>query len=140
MYLFVIAVYPSSRNKLTLWVLDKSDLTLDYDNTLIFSNKSDSKRTYKKKYGYCPGVGLIGDTDQKLEHMVRPYRLVVTKTKKFDGQTNMFTGEASCYSAILTDDYEMTNQEVYLQIYLYSCKVGEVWKVHKTKNIWQSQL
>ena len=34
---------------------------LDYDNTLIFTNKSDAAKTYMKKYGYCPGVGIIGN-------------------------------------------------------------------------------
>lgn len=43
-----------------LKLLDQNDLTLDYDNTIIFSEKADSKMTYKKDYGYCPGVGLIG--------------------------------------------------------------------------------
>lgn len=40
--------------------LAKSNLTLDYDNTIIFTNKSDSATTYKKAYGYQPGVGIIG--------------------------------------------------------------------------------
>ena len=43
-----------------LGVLSKEALILDYDNTIIFNNKADSKNTYKKAYGYCPGVGLIG--------------------------------------------------------------------------------
>ncbi len=37
------------------------ELTLDYDNTIIFNNKGDSTNTYKKEYGYCLGVGLIGN-------------------------------------------------------------------------------
>lgn len=36
-------------------------LTLDYDNTIIFTKKADSVNTYKKEYGYAPGVGLIGN-------------------------------------------------------------------------------
>ncbi len=35
------------------------ELTLDYDNTIIFNNKADSLNTYKKEFGYCPGVGII---------------------------------------------------------------------------------
>jgi hypothetical protein len=38
----------------------KKDLILDYDNTIIFTNKADAKMTYKREYGYCPGVGIIG--------------------------------------------------------------------------------
>ncbi len=41
--------------------LSVKELTLDYDNTLMFNNKADSAKTYKKAYGYCPGVGIIGN-------------------------------------------------------------------------------
>ena len=34
-------------------------ILLDYDNTLIFSNKSDAAMTYQKQAGYAPGVGII---------------------------------------------------------------------------------
>ncbi|TGV00213.1 IS1380 family transposase, partial [Flavivirga rizhaonensis] len=44
-----------------LGALSKEPLILDYDNTLIFNNKADSKNTYQKAYGYCPGVGIIGE-------------------------------------------------------------------------------
>jgi len=39
-------------------------------------------------------------------------RLVVTKTKRADGQTNLFTGEDFIYSAILTNDFIMTDDKV----------------------------
>lgn len=198
-------------------LLDQSNLTLDYDNTIIFSKKADAKMTYKKDYGYCPGVGLIGGTvvyvenrngnsdaktlqdetlermftalsaakikikrfradgatynlktltaackyadkiyvrarkdqavlkaiasvnqwdkvetkneivyygsvefipfkkrarESKLEHLLRPYRLVVTKTKNSDGQIDLFTGEACDYDVIITNDYDMSNLEI----------------------------
>lgn len=35
-------------------------VVLDYDNTLIFTEKSDAKMTYKKHFGYAPGVAMIG--------------------------------------------------------------------------------
>ena len=41
--------------------LNKGKHTLDYDNTLIFTNKADAKMTYKKKFEYAPGVGIIGN-------------------------------------------------------------------------------
>ncbi len=44
----------------SLKCLSKPNLTLDYDNTIIFTNKLDSAKTYKKAYGYQPGVGIIG--------------------------------------------------------------------------------
>jgi len=45
----------------SLQVLSNRELTLDYDNTIIFNNKADSLCTYKKEFGYCPGVGIIGN-------------------------------------------------------------------------------
>ncbi|MBC8342484.1 MAG: IS1380 family transposase [Bacteroidetes bacterium] len=51
-------------------------------------------------------------SEHKLEHLLKPYRLVVTKTANQDGQINLFTGEAYDYSAIITNDYEMTNDQI----------------------------
>lgn len=190
---------------------------LDYDNTLIFSNKTDAVKTYKKRYGYNPGVGIIGknivyvenrngnsnadamqketlermfkllkknkiaikyfradgasyglsaineiqknvdhlfvrcrmsaalnETILKIEewdelnidgkkvyrgstlftpfknqakrtnqtHLLKQYRLVITKEPRDDGQINLFTGEAYNYRGILTNDFESSNDEV----------------------------
>jgi len=41
------------------------------------------------------------------------YRLVVKKVPRNDGQINLFTNEACNYSAIITLDENMTNEEVY---------------------------
>ncbi|RUT79936.1 IS1380 family transposase [Ancylomarina longa] len=38
----------------------RHDLVLDYDNTIIFTEKADAKNTYLKAYGYQPGVAIIG--------------------------------------------------------------------------------
>ncbi|WP_139062465.1 transposase, partial [Aquimarina megaterium] len=43
---------------------------------------------------------------------LKTYRLVVTKIERDDKQVNMFTNEAYLYSAILTNDYEKTKNEV----------------------------
>ena len=40
--------------------LKKQGLTLDYDNTLIFTKKKDARSTYKNDRGYCPGVSMVG--------------------------------------------------------------------------------
>ena len=40
----------------------KETITLDYDNTIVFNEKNDSKMTYKKQYGYQPGVCLLNNT------------------------------------------------------------------------------
>lgn len=46
------------------------------------------------------------------KHPLIPYRLVVTKEKRRDGQINLFTNEAYAYSAIITNDTEMANHQV----------------------------
>lgn len=197
--------------------LKEKNLTLDYDNTLIFSKKADAKMTYKKQFGYAPGVGIIGkdivyienrngnsnaetlqqDTlkrmfdllnkkdikiknfradgasynfltlleadknvdrlfirarmspslneainkvdkweevkfdneiayrgsieftpfekiakREKKQHLLKKYRLVITKIKRNDGQYNLFTEEPYNYHAILTNNYEKTNDEI----------------------------
>lgn len=54
-----------SLTKLNIEILKKLDvfnseeLTIDYDNTIIFNEKNDSKRTYKRGKGYQPGVATI---------------------------------------------------------------------------------
>jgi hypothetical protein len=44
-----------------LGVFSSKELTLDYDNTIIFNEKSDSKMTYKRNRGYQPGVCTINE-------------------------------------------------------------------------------
>ncbi len=195
----------------------KEKLVLDYDNTVIFTEKSDSRRTYQNENGYVPGVGLIGndvvyienrngnsaphsfqedtmermfaklnsfniniDTfradsasyqfltiatiakhtnkffirarmssslyeailkikewnkietgnrmlyrgsttfipfkraarDNKREDLLQEYRIVVTKEARRDEQLDLFTNEACLYSAIITNDFEKTDDEV----------------------------
>nr|WP_262897810.1 IS1380 family transposase [Gelidibacter pelagius] len=44
-----------------LGVFKSDKLTVDYDNTIVFNEKQDSKMTYKKGYGYQPGVCTINE-------------------------------------------------------------------------------
>lgn len=215
--------YNNRLNKLNLSILkrlrliSKNNNVLDYDNTIIFTDKADASFTYKGKLGYYPGIGIIGknvvyvenrsgysdaqtlqqDTlermfkllktnkininafradsasyqfstlvtvsknvkkfyikarmnesiseainqikqwekviidDQALlrgetiftpfeyvakkskqEHLLKSYRLIVTKEKRIDGQLNLFTGEAYKYSAIITNDEEMDKNQI----------------------------
>lgn len=203
----------------------KKDVVLDYDNTLIFTEKADAERTYKKENGYCPGVGIIGEhivyvenrngscnahilQHETIERMcsllceagvtidviradsasytyeilkameknanrifikarmtsaleraiskieewkeikigndifyrgstlftpferyargnnsktdsLKEYRIVVTKEARRDGQINMFTGEAYNYSPILTNDFELPDDEV---VFFYNAR------------------
>ena len=36
-----------------------NDIVLDYDNTIIYTEKEDAKFTYKRNYGYQPGVCFV---------------------------------------------------------------------------------
>ena len=57
----------TSLNRLNLQLLNKlsniksQDIVLDYDNTLLFTRKADAAMTYKKQFGYAPGVGIMGN-------------------------------------------------------------------------------
>jgi hypothetical protein len=44
-----------------LGVFDANELIIDYDNTIIFNEKSDSKMTYKRNPGYQPGVCTLNE-------------------------------------------------------------------------------
>lgn len=197
-------------------------ITLDFDNTHIFTQKADAKMTYKKQFGYTPGVAICesqviyvenrnGNCDPqtlqyktlenmftllneqqisidifradgasyqlqtialinkycnrffirsrmsqaieraidrvekwrpitidgerayrasvnitpfqtaaktlKLEHELKEYRLVVTKIPRRDGQINIFTQEAYNYHAIITNDLNLSDDEV---VFLYN--------------------
>lgn len=48
----------------------------------------------------------------KQEDSLVTCRLVVTKTKRADGQINLFTGEDFIYSAILTNDFNLTDDQI----------------------------
>lgn len=198
--------------------LNGKSLILDYDNTILTTEKADARMTYIKEKGYNPGVGIIGDkivyvenrngnsdaqtfqektisrmfkllkgegidvdvfradsasylfqvietakkyvnrfyirarNDQTVTNAIgkiqnweqstlndenviigstiyRPfhrarsrrgknlplsdYRLVVIKVPRKDGQINFFTNEAFLYRCIITNDYQMTNLEVF---------------------------
>ena len=45
-----------------LFDYNADEITLDYDNTICFTDKKDASRTYKFENGYQPGVGFIGSS------------------------------------------------------------------------------
>tara|TARA_Y100000814_G_C12330356_1_gene401191 strand:+ start:109 stop:1404 length:1296 start_codon:yes stop_codon:yes gene_type:complete len=44
-----------------LGVFNTKGWTMDYDNTILFTEKMDSKMTYKRMYGYQPGVATVNE-------------------------------------------------------------------------------
>jgi len=44
-----------------LGAFSKDEIILDYDNTILFTEKSDSKMTYKRNHGYQPGVCTLNE-------------------------------------------------------------------------------
>lgn len=233
-------------NRINLKILKQLSLlqnkasVLDYDNTFVYTRKADAKRTYTKNNGYCPGVGIVGDTivyvenrngncaphtlqgetiermfellksenikidsfradaasyefktittvdkyvsklyikasmnsaiceaiksitnwqeinnngrkilrgstiftpfkntarKQKKQHLIKEYRLVVSKEKRIDGQVNLFTNEAYNYSPILTSDYEMSDDDI---VFFYNARGKQEREFDVLKNdfIW----
>lgn len=216
---------------------NKTNVVLDYDNTLIFTEKADARMTYKKANGYFPGVGMIGkhvvyvenrngnssahvmqhETIERMAALLREagitidviradsasytydiiksmektakrifikarmseplekaiadikewkevklgdeiifrgsttftpfirfargnqdktgslneYRLVVTKEARKDGQINLFTGEAFNYSPIMTNDFDMTDDEV---VFFYNARGAQEKEFDELKN------
>jgi hypothetical protein len=62
---------------------------------------------------------------------LKEYRLVVTKEARRDGQINIFTGEAYNYSPIMTNDLEMTDDEV---VFFYNARGAEEREFDILKN------
>ena len=229
-------------NKLNLKLINKlggitsKTIVLDYDNTILTTEKADSKMTYIKQKGYCPGVGIIGDKIVYIENrngnsdaqtyqektvsrmfkllksegvnvdvfradsasyqfqvieLAKKYanqfyikaridqtvakaicnidnweevvndeeglmigsttympfhrakcrrnknlplsvnRLIVMKVPRKDGQVNLFTEEACLYKAIITNDHEMSNDEVF---YFYNQRGAEEKEFDVLKN------
>ncbi len=90
-------------------VFKADTLTVDYDNTIIFNEKQDSKMSYKKQYGYQPGVCTIneehilyienrnGNSDAKsfqIDTLKRLFDLLDAKKVK---KINNFRADAASY-------------------------------------------
>jgi hypothetical protein len=69
--------------------------------------------------------------EAKYTQALEEYRLIVTKEKRIDGQINLFTGEPYNYSAIMTNDFEMTNDEV---VFFYNARGAEEREFDELKN------
>ncbi len=72
--------------------------------------KIDGQEALRASINYTPFKKIAKSLKQ--EDSLVTCRLVVTKKERIDGQLNMFTGEASIYSTILTNDFNMTDDQI----------------------------
>ena len=106
-------------NELNLKLLRKLNLKtqdnhiLDYDNTILFTNKKDSLSTYKQGFGYCPGVAIIGNKivfienrngnsaakDLQFETLTRMFRELESQSIQIDA----FRADAASYQVDIVD-------------------------------------
>jgi hypothetical protein len=109
-----------------LGVFEAKELTIDYDNTIIFNEKSDSKMTYKRNPGYQPGVCTIneqqvfyienrnGNSDAKSfqsDTLNRVFKLVKDNNiKKIDH----FRADAASYQYDVIDLLEKNVKNIYV--------------------------
>ncbi len=67
---------------------------------------------------YTPFVRYAKGNKEKTNSL-KEYRIVVTKEARRDGQLNLFTGEAYNYNVVMTNDFEMTDDEV---VFFYNAR------------------
>jgi hypothetical protein len=70
----------------------------------------DGQETFRASVDFTPFEKTAKRS--KREDSLVACRLVVTKTKRIDGQINLFTGEDYIYSAILTNDFKMEDDQI----------------------------
>jgi hypothetical protein len=70
-----------------------------------------------------------GNKDKK--ETLQEYRIVVTKEARRDGQINLFTREAYNYSVVMTNDLEMSNDEV---VFFYNARGAQEREFDILKN------
>lgn len=127
-----------------LGVFEAKELVLDYDNTIIFNEKSDSKMTYKRNPGYQPGVSTIneeqvlyienrnGNSDAKSfqsETLMRLFKLLENnKIKKIDH----FRADAASYQY---DVIKLLSKEV--KCFYVGCRNSYVEKYFTKVSKWE---
>lgn len=131
-------------------VLDSRELTLDYDNTIIFNEKQDSKMTYKRDYGYQPGVCTVneqfvlyienrnGNSDAKSfqrDTLERIFNLLETKKVK---KIKNFRADAASYQYEVVTFLQQKVEHFYIgcrnsYVEKYFSQICN-WKVMEDKN------
>lgn len=90
-------------------VFNQDEMVLDYDNTILFCEKSDSKMSYKRAPGYQPGVATLnrefvvylenrnGNSDAKSLQPETLKRLFEAWERNMDRSIDVFRADAASY-------------------------------------------
>ena len=127
-----------------LKVFDSKEITIDYDNTIVFNEKQDSVMTYKKNPGYQPGVCTInetyilyienrgGNSDAKsfqADTLERLFKLLIHKETR---KTDYFRADAASYQ------YDVvTLVESHVNRFYIGCRNDYVEKYYSQITDWQ---
>lgn len=87
---------------------NKQGVILDYDNTILFSEKADAKYTYKKEKGYYPGVGMIGKHIVYVENRNGDSTAHVLQHETIDRMSSLLTEFGITVDAIRADSASYT--------------------------------
>jgi len=124
-------------------VFKSRELVLDYDNTIIFNEKSDSKMSYKRDYGYQPGVCTIneefilfienrnGNSDAKSFQLDTLKRLFDSLNAKGIKKVDHFRADAASYQYEVIDF--LNKQSTFFYI---GCRNSYVEKYFSQVNDW----
>lgn len=106
-------------------IRNSSTTTLDYDNTIIETDKWDAKFTYEGSKGYCPGAGFIGDLPVYIEgrsgncpasmKMMRTVRRCVEHLQDHGIKVKRFRSDAAAYQRSVVWYMHMNNIEFFIR-------------------------
>lgn len=127
----------------SLNVFKAEELIFDYDNTIIFNEKSDSKMTYKRDFGYQPGVCTLnedyvlylenrnGNSDAKSFQVQTLKRLFDSVREYTNNKTKHFRADAASYQY---DVVELLENEV--DFFYIGCRTSYVEKYFTKVEKW----
>ena len=128
----------------SLGVFRKKEIVLDYDNTILFSEKSDCSMTYKRHRGYQPGVCTInedyilylenrgGNSDAKSFQHETIERFLSLLSSKFPGKPDHFRADAASYQYEVVKLLEQKVKNFYI-----GCRNSYVEKYFLQPKIWK---
>ena len=87
-----------------------SEAISQIDNWSRLENSAEEKEIYRGSTPFVPFQKIAAR--QKQQHLLTSCRLIITKEKRKDGQIDLFTGEAFQYYGIITNDDQMSDDQV----------------------------